>query len=40
VAGGINKIIYLDDYKNDPNIQKIIDSMEKMENKIEIIKLN
>ncbi len=36
VAGGINKIIYLDDYKNDPNIQKIIDTME---NKIHIIKL-
>jgi len=37
VAGGINKIMYLDDYKNDPNIQKIIDSME---NKIEIKKLD
>jgi len=37
VSGGINKIIYLEDYKNDVNIQIIIDSME---NKIEIIKLN
>jgi dCMP deaminase len=37
VSGGINKIIYLDDYKNDKNIEKIIDSMK---DKIEIIKLN
>jgi len=36
VAGGIKKIIYLDDYKNDPNIQKIIDTMG---DKIEIIQL-
>ncbi len=36
VAGGIKKVIYLDNYKNDQNISKIIDSMDK---KIEIVQL-
>jgi dCMP deaminase len=36
VACGIKKIIYLHDYKNDVNIEKIIETMDE---KIEIIKL-
>ena len=36
VASGIKKIIYLHDYKNDVNIEKIIETMDNM---IEIIKL-